>query len=330
MPLPSTPAHALGPDDPPQWMVQGLCYYPLSLFFRLRFGHPAWKISIDAGLSCPNVDGTLSRQGCLFCNVRSFSPSRRQDAASRSVARQIADGRERLIRRYGPRRAGALIAYFQPATNTHGPIDRLRAVWREALQQPGVVGLAVGTRPDCAGEAVLDVLTELAAEKWVSVEYGVQSIHQNSLQWLQRGHDFTCCESAIKRTLSRGLNVAVHLILGLPGESRDEMNATAEAMARLRVNTVKLHNLHVVRDTPLATLWRAGGVRLPSLEEYAAEVVDFLERLPPDCVIDRLSGDAPPEFFIAPQWSQDKFAVRRAVEGEFARRGTRQGSRWVG
>ncbi len=185
-------------------------------------------------------------------------------------------------------------------------------------------------RGQTALEAVLDVLTELAAEKWVSVEYGVQSIHQNSLQWLQRGHDFTCCESAINRTLSRGLNVAVHLILGLPGESRDEMNATAEAMARLRVNTVKLHNLHVVRDTPLATLWQAGGVRLPSLEGYAAEVVDFLERLPPDCVIDRLSGDAPSEFFIAPQWSQDKLAVRRAVEGEFARRGTRQGSRWVG
>lgn len=330
MPLPSTPTHAHGPHDPPQWMVQGLSYYPLSLYFRLRFGHSAWKISVDAGLSCPNVDGTVSRQGCIYCNIPSFSPSRRREAAGRSVAQQIADGRQRLIRRYGEQRAGALIAYFQPATNTHGPVDRLRAIWREALQQPGVVGLAVGTRPDCAADAALDILAELAAERWVSVEYGVQSIHQHSLQWLRRGHDFACCESAVNRTLARGLNVAVHLILGLPGESRDEMNATAETMARLRVNMVKLHNLHVVRDTPLATLWRSGGISLPSLEEYAAEVVDFLERLPPDCVIDRLSGDAPLEFFLAPQWSQDKSAVRRAVEEEFVRRGTRQGSHWLG
>lgn len=320
--------HTYDPNNPPQWAAQGLSYYPLSLFLRRRFGCRVWKISVDAGLSCPNVDGTISRQGCIFCNIRSFSPSRRLGAANRSIAGQIAEGRKRLQRRHGQREVGALIAYFQPATNTHGPLERLRVLWREALAQPDVVGIAVGTRPDCAADAVLDALADLATDKWVCVEYGVQSIHQKSLDWMGRGHDFACCERAITRTLARGLDAAAHLILGLPDESGEEMNATAEAMARLGVSAVKLHNLYVVRDTPLARMWAAGEIQLPSLDQYAAEVVDFLERLPPDCVIDRLSGDAPPEYLLAPQWSQRKPVVREAIEGEFARRGTRQGSHW--
>ncbi|MHB8898769.1 MAG: radical SAM protein, partial [Thermoguttaceae bacterium] len=179
-------------------MTEGLLYYPLSYFFRRQFGQRVWKISVDAGLSCPNVDGTLGRGGCIFCDLRSFSPSRRLKAAGRPITDQIADGARRLQLRYRVS-ASSFIAYFQPATNTHAPLERLLPLWREALAQPRVVGLTVGTRPDCITDEVLDALKELAEDRWVSVEYGLQSVHQHSLDWLGRQHDFACFEDATLR-----------------------------------------------------------------------------------------------------------------------------------
>lgn len=319
--------HAYPPSQPPEWAAQGLRFHALSHFLQRRFGRRVWKISVDAGLSCPNLDGKLATEGCIFCDMRSFSPSRRQGGAAHSITEQIAEGVSHLRHRHGDS-ADTFIAYFQPATNTYGSIDRLLPLWRESLAHPGMVGLIVGTRPDCVSDQALNALAGLAGDTWVSVELGLQSIHQHSLDWLRRAHDFSCFEDAVVRAHGRGLHVGAHLMLGLPGETRDEMLETAEQMARLQVDSVKIHNLYVVRDTPLAALWQRGDFRLPNRDEYVQSLVDFLERLPPNCVIDRIAGDAPPQFLLGPEWCQHKAALRSSVDQEFRRRGTKQGSRW--
>jgi radical SAM protein (TIGR01212 family) len=257
------------------------------------------------------------------------------------------------------RGAELFVAYFQPATNTYVGQDsilpcistgsastsentreplaapplalsRLRSVYEEALAHPAVVGLAIGTRPDCVPDPVLDLLAEFSDRTWLSVEYGLQTVHDRSLDWLNRGHHYDAFLDAVARSRQRNLEIGVHVILGLPGESRDDVLATARELARLRVDSVKLHNLYAVRETRLAEMVRAGQVRLPELSEYAGYVVDFLERLPPTCVIDRLAGDAPPQYLVAPAWCLDKAAVRAAVDAEFTARGTWQGARAEG
>lgn len=323
MPLTSTPLYS----HPPEWSAKGLRFCSLGHYFQQQFGRKVWKISIDAGLSCPNADGTLARDGCIFCDIRSFSPSRRLGWARRPVAEQIAAGIQGLRHRYG-NSADTFIAYFQPATNTYGPLEELLPLWQEAVSQPGVVGLAIGTRPDCVNDDVLDALQTLADDRWVSIELGLQSIHQHSLDWLRRQHDFNCFEDSVRRARIRGLHVGVHLILGLPCETAEQMIVTAEEMARLRVDSVKLHNLYVVPNTPLAILWERGELQLPTQEQYVQYVADFLERLPPDCAVDRIAGDAPSQYLLAPLWCQSKGVLRQAVDAEFDRRGTRQGSRW--
>jgi len=279
---------------------------------------------VDAGFGCPNVDGTVGTGGCVFCNVHSFSPSR--PFQDRSITDQITEGGRRLRRRY---QAERLLAYFQPATNTYAPLDRLRQAYTEALGHPDVVGLVVGTRPDCVPDDVLDLLAELSKRTWVSVEYGLQTIHDRSLQRLNRGHQYEAFVDAAGRSRSRGLHVGAHVILGIPWESLDDMLATARELARLRVASVKLHNLYVVKDTPLAEAMAAGQIRLPTRDQYVGYVVDFLEELAPDCAIDRLSGDAPRQYLVAPAWCLDKSAVREAIEAELRRRDTWQGRKYA-
>jgi uncharacterized protein len=305
---------------PPGWRKARLRYFTRPHFFRERFGARVWKLSVDAGLGCPNRDGTLGAGGCVFCDPASFSPSRRQPR--RSVSDQIAAGAARLRARRGAER---FVAYFQPGTNTYAPVERLEALYDEALAHPQVVGLIVGTRPDCTGDEALDLLERMARRTWVSVEYGVQSIHDRSLRWMNRGHLYAAFLDACAWSRGRGFEVGVHLILGLPGESQEDMLATVREMARLGVDSVKLHNLHAVRDTPLAEMVARGEVRLPELDEHVTRVVDFLEQLHPTCVVDRISGDAPPEYLVGPAWCQDKAEIRRRVEAEFVRRGTHQG-----
>ena len=248
-----------------------------------------------------------------------------------SIAAQSSEAiRRRPPLRGGARRrheAGRFIAYFQPGTNTYGPIDRLRRAYLDALSHPEVVGLAIGTRPDCVGDEVLDLLAELAGRTWLVVEYGLQTVHDRTLDLLRRGHHYDAFADAYQRSRQRGLNVGVHVILGLPGESRDDMLTTARTLAALDLHSVKPHNLYAVRNTALADQVAAGQVRLPEFDEYVGCLVDFLEELPGSFVIERLCGDAPPEYLVGPQWCLDKAAVRRAVEAEFRRRGTWQGCR---
>jgi len=303
-----------------EWTEAGLLFHCLNFFYQNRFGGKVWKLSLDAGCGCPNRDGTLATNGCIFCDPESFSPSRRLKA--HGITEQLDLGVRRLRRRHGAER---FVAYFQPGTNTYGPLDRLHAAYREAADYPGVVGLAIGTRPDCAGKEVLDILAELNARQWVVVEYGLQTIHDRSLDWLGRGHHADAFWDACRRTRRRRIDVGVHLILGLPGESSEDIRATARALAQCDIHSVKLHNLYAVRNTQLSDEVASGKVRLLEMDEYVGYIVDFLEELPVGVVVERLCGDAPPEYFLGPRWCLDKAAVRRAVEAEFRRRGTRQG-----
>lgn len=310
----------------PDWQKAGHHYFPLGLSMRREFGCPVWKVSIDAGFSCPNVTEN-GKQGCIFCDNRSFAPSRRlqtAEMATRSIHEQIDEGIKQLQRRY---KADQFIAYFQPSTNTNASPEHLDTIFRSALAHPKIVGLALGTRPDALPETVLDVLERIAGEQWLQLEIGLQSIHDRTLQFLQRGHDYTDFLDAFCRCRRRGIRICVHLILGLPGETRADVLATAREMARLNPESVKLHNLYIAKGTLLAELWRAGAVPLPTLEEYASLVVDFLEILPPDMVIERISGEADSGSLLAPDWSRIKHAARNAIDQEFRRRNSRQGKR---
>jgi radical SAM protein (TIGR01212 family) len=309
-------------SDPFAWRSAGLLFHSLNFFYRNKFGQRVWKLSLDAGCNCPNRDGTLGTKGCVFCDPDSFSPSRRMGQAS--IADQIEEGIRRLKLRYGVER---FVAYFQPATNTYGPIEQLRRSFQQAASNPSVVGVAIGTRPDCVAESVLDMLAELAQRTWVVVEYGLQTIHDHTLDLLNRGHHHDAFLDAYERTRRRELDVGVHVILGLPGESRDDQLATARCLAGLDIHSIKLHNLYAVRNTVLADQVAAGSVQLPEFEQYVVQAVDFLEELPGRVVVERLSGDAPPEYLVGPKWCLNKPAIRSAIEAEFRRRGTWQGYR---
>ncbi len=245
-------------------------YFAFSRFLRERFGGRVHRVTIDAGFTCPNVDGTVTTGGCVYCDNRSFSPNRRLPRAT--VSAQVQRGVELLGRRYGVDR---FIAYFQAATNTHAPIERLRRLYDEALNHPQIVGLAVGTRPDSVPDPVLDLLQEYARDRYVCLELGLQSIHDRSLDWMNRGHHYDAFLDAVHRCQGRGLDVCAHVILNLPGESHDDMMATADALAGLPVQAVKIHNLHVVRGTPMEAMYHAGEVPLFTREEYVRTVCDF-------------------------------------------------------
>jgi radical SAM protein (TIGR01212 family) len=226
------------------------------------------------------------------------------------------------------RKCSDFLAYFQPATNTYAAVEKLRALYEEALSHPQVVGLVIGTRPDCVPQDVLDLLSELAERTYVSVEYGMQTIHDRSLDWMNRGHHHDAMVDAVARSRGRGFEIGAHVILGLPGESHDDMMATAREVGRLGIDAVKIHNLYCVKNTPLADQVVRGEVRLMERAEYVRTVVDFIELLPPTMIVDRISGDAPPDYFVGPSWCLDKPAVKTAILSEFAKRGTMQGRRW--
>jgi radical SAM protein (TIGR01212 family) len=263
--------------------------------------------------------------GCVFCDNRSFSPSRR--LPRQPIAGQLDEGVRRLRRRYS---CDHFLAYFQPATNTYAPVQRLRSLYEAALSHPQVVGLAIGTRPDCVPPDVIDLLAELAERTYVSVEYGLQTIHDRSLDWMNRGHHFDAFQDAIERSRGRGFDLCAHVMLGLPGETHADMMATAEEVARLGLDSVKIHNLYVVRNTRLADQWHQGEVQLMGRDQYVKTVVDFLERMPPNVVIERVLGDAPRDFLVAPSWCLDKSGILAAVDREFQQRNVWQGQRATG
>jgi len=308
----------------PEWRSAGLRYYALNHYLRQRFGRRVQKVSLDAGFTCPNVDGTVAKGGCVFCDNRSFSPSRRVPRGA--IRAQLEEGMRRLKWRYDVDR---FLAYFQPATNTYGSVERLRGLYEEAIDHPDVVGLAIGTRPDCVPDDVLALLAEIAQRTYLSVEYGLQTMHDRTLDWMNRGHHHDAFLDAIERSHGRGFEICAHVMLGLPGESHEDMMATAREVARLPIDSVKLHNLYAVTGTPLADWVRTGEVTLMERDEYVQTLVDFLELLPPTCLIERISGEAPPKYLVSPDWCLDKPGLRAAIDAEFLRRDTWQGREYT-
>jgi radical SAM protein (TIGR01212 family) len=295
-------------------------YNDLNTYLRTQFGCRVQKITIDAGLSCPNRDGTVSTGGCIYCNVRGSGTG----AFNRglSVAEQLLRGKKALARRY---KAKKFIAYFQSFTNTYAPIATLKGLYDEALGIEDVVGLSVGTRPDCVEEPVLDLLQSYTARRLVWIEYGLQSANDSTLEFINRGHDFRCFEKAIAATQNRDIKICVHVILGLPHEDRDDMLQTAATIASLGIDGLKLHLLYVVKGSRLEILYRRGEYKCLEQQEYIDLVCDFLERVPKAMVIQRLTGDPHPKELVAPKWSLNKTETLAGINNTLEKRDSWQG-----
>jgi radical SAM protein (TIGR01212 family) len=295
-------------------------YYDLNTYFRNRYGERVHKIAVDAGLTCPNRDGTLGTGGCIYCNAKGSGTGKH--AAGLSITRQLEVSKAAVIRRF---KAHRFLAYFQSFTNTYAPLAQLKALYDEALAVPGVVGLAIGTRPDCINEAVLDLLQSYARGHLIWVEYGLQSAHDATLARINRGHDVAAFQRAVTATAGRGILIGTHIILGLPGEDAGHMRATADFIAGLPVDGVKLHLLYVVKGTPLAALHEAGDFHCLGQDAYADLVCDVIERLPPDVVIQRLTGDPHKHELVAPQWALEKVQTLELIQKRLEERNTWQG-----
>ena len=293
-------------------------YSSFNRYLRWRFGCRVHKVTLHAGFTCPNRDGKVARGGCTFCNNAGFSPNLRVGAAE--IHDQLARGIE--AHRHKARR---LIAYFQAYTNTYGPVDHLRSLYDEAWKFKEVVGLSVGTRPDCVDGRIIDLLAGYTSRGEVWVEYGLQSSFDRTLEAINRGHTYQQFLDAIALTRDRGLRICVHTILGLPGEDREMMLETHRRLAALPIDGIKIHLLHIMRNTVMARQYEAGQIPLLSREEFVERVVEVLELLPPNVVIQRMHADAPPDVLVAPQWCLDKTGVLDDIRGEQLRRDSWQG-----
>ncbi|MFO0944874.1 MAG: TIGR01212 family radical SAM protein [Planctomycetota bacterium] len=304
----------------PGWREAGLRYFKYSHFLRQRFGGKVHRVTVDGGFTCPNVDGTVAFGGCVYCDNRSFSPNRR--APRIPIIHQVEKGIQIVEEIFEPE---VYLAYFQAATNTYASLEKLKRLYDEALANPKIGGLIVGTRPDCVGNDVLDLLQGYADRYFVAIEYGLQSVNQRSLDWMNRGHDVDCFFDAVERTKGRGIDISAHVILGLPAETRKDMLATIDAVNQSGVDGIKLHNLHVVEDTPMAEMYRRGEIPVMTRDEYVDLIIDVLEHLSPNMVIHRLTGDAPRDYLIEPQWVLRKAEFLYAMDQEMLRRDSVQG-----
>ncbi|MEJ2744334.1 MAG: TIGR01212 family radical SAM protein [bacterium] len=295
-------------------------YRRYSTYLRQKFGCRVYRIPIDAGFTCPTRDGTISRGGCAYCDPKG-SASTVSDKKL-GVREQMLKGMEAARKRY---KAEKFIAYFQAFTNTYAPIDRLKQLYNEATSLPGVVGLSIGTRPDCVPDEALDLIASFTPRLETWVEYGLQSAHDSTLTAIGRGHTVAQFSDAVRRTTQRGIKACAHVILGLPGETGEMMKETARFVAALPVGGVKIHLFHILKNSLFEAPYREGKITLLSQEEYVTVVCDFIELLPPEVVIQRLTGEAPRANLVAPLWALDKHTVLDAINAELERRDSRQG-----
>lgn len=274
-------------------------FYDYKTFLHSKFGEKVYKISVDAGFTCPNIDGTVARGGCIYCNNRSFSPA--VHLQNLSIAEQLQSSMGKMRRRF---KAKKFLAYFQPHTNTHAPVSQLENIYAQALEQPDIVGLVIGTRPDAVDEEKLGLLQQLAQDVFVSIEYGMQSVNNRTLAWINRGHTYEAFVDAVRSTQNRGLYICAHVMLGFPTETKQEMLAMAKQMNHIGIHGIKLHNLLVTRGTLLAKMYTQKPFPLFTYNEYIELVCDFLERLEPGIVVERLFATTPPEYLLAPVWEK--------------------------
>ena len=297
-------------------------YNDLNGYFRKIFGCRVQKISIDAGLSCPNRDGTISNGGCIYCNAKGSGTG--GHSRGLSITEQLCKGKQALAKRY---KAKKFIAYFQSFTNTYAPVEKLEQLYGEALAIKDVVGLSIGTRPDCVDEQVLELLQDYARERLIWIEYGLQTVHDATLSFINRGHDFKAFQNAVDATVDRNIKICVHIILGLPGETGAMMMETAKTLSDMRIDGIKLHLLYVVKETKLEKLYNRGIYRCLEQDEYVNIVADFLEKIPSNIVIQRLTGDPHPEELVAPAWSIKKTETLALINDILTKRDSWQGKK---
>lgn len=295
-------------------------YNKYSDYLKDKFGEKVYKVSVDAGFTCPTRNGTISTGGCIYCNNSSFSPGNRSAA---DIDQQIENGIHRLKKR----NINKYLVYFQSYTNTYAPIENLEKIYKKALQYDGVVGVSIGTRPDCIDEKVLALLDEINADTYVSVEIGIESIYDKTLQWANRGHDYQITKNTIAKLKTRDLHVCGHYILGFPTESRAEMLASTAELNRLGIDALKLHHLHIVKNTKLAKIYKNKRFRLFSEEEWINFVVEYLQHLKSEIVIQRLMGDAQGDTLIAPKWEMNKFQILSSIKNKLIEQDAYQGSK---
>lgn len=298
-----------------------------SNYFKRVFGGRVQKISIDAGFTCPNRDGTISHGGCTFCCNDAFNPS--YCRPEKSIAQQIDEGLEFHSRRY--RRAEQYLAYFQPYSNTYKQLDELCKLYTEAIKHKKIAGIVIGTRPDLIDDGIISLLKELQQTHYVMLEYGIESVYDDTLQKVNRGHDFATAQKAVKMTADAGIPCGGHFIFGLPGETRKMMVDAADIISQLPLTTVKFHQLQIFKDTTMAEEYQQHpeNFHLFSLDEYIDFVIDFVERLNPDIVVERFAGEVPPRYLISATWGKMRYdEVLHHIEKRMEERDTWQGRLW--
>ena len=299
-----------------------------SNFFRQQFGERIQKLSIDAGFTCPNRDGNKGKGGCTYCNNDAFNPS--YCDPDKPVEQQIREGIEFHEWRY--RRASKYLAYFQPYSNTYAPLEELKKIYDQALQFPNIIGLVIGTRPDCIDDEKLEYFSELSKTHYIILEYGIESCYDKTLKRINRGHSFEESKAAIEETHEAGIKTGAHMILGLPGESREEILAEAKILSSLPLNNIKFHQLQIIKGTKMAVEYMANPntFHFFALEEYIDLIVEFIEHLNPGFIIERFSGEVPPRFQAGPGWGLIRNEqVLEKIEKELDQRDSWQGKHWI-
>lgn len=295
-------------------------YKEFGTWLQAELGCKAQKLSVDAGLTCPNRDGTLGHGGCTFCDNRTFNPAYCRQGGS--ITDQLEAGKRFFSRKYPSMK---YLAYFQSYSNSYGTLSHLKELYEEALRVPDVVGLVIGTRPDCMPDALLEYLEELNRRTFLLVEYGVESANEETLVRVNRGHTFAQARECIIRTAQRGIRVGVHMILGFPWETRSELIRQAQLIASLPITTLKLHQLQVIRGTQLAREYELHPWPLPTAEEYVDLVLEYISHLPSSLVLERFVSQSPPEYVIAPRWGLKNHEFSALVKKAIQKRSTQLG-----
>lgn len=298
-------------------------FYSVNEYYKKIFGHKVYKLSLNAGMTCPNRDGTLGVKGCIFCSEGGsgdFAAS-----AFKSIREQIDESIALIRNKYS---RNDFIAYFQAFTNTYAPLERLKSIYTEAINDDRICGISIATRPDCLEYEKIEFLKELNKIKPVWIELGLQTINESSARFIRRGYSLDIFEDALSRLNNAGLPVVVHIIIGLPNETHDDYIRCAKYLSKLKINGVKLQLLHVLKNTDLASIYEKSGFTEMPLEEYAKTIVDIIELLPPEFVIHRITGDGPKKLLIAPLWSANKKNVLNTIAKEFKNRNTFQGKEY--
>ncbi len=295
-------------------------YHTWNYHLRQTFGHKVFKVSLDGGFDCPNRDGKVAYGGCTFCSAAGsgdFAGNRADD-----LVKQFNDIKEKMHKKW---KDGKYLGYFQAFSNTYAPVEELREKYEIILKQPDVVGLSIATRPDCLPDDVVEYLAELNERTYLWVELGLQTVHESTANLINRAHDYECYKEGVAKLRKHGIRVCTHIINGLPLETTEMMLETAKEVAKLDIQGIKIHLLHLLKDTPMIKQYEKGLLKFLSFEEYVHLVCDQLEILPPEIIVHRITGDGPVDLMVGPMWSLRKWEVLNAIDAELKRRNSWQG-----